>query len=53
MLKRPIDLVQIKDLRIKLAAYSFQHLFVLGVLRIVNRFQESCIAPDATTIQPL
>jgi hypothetical protein len=46
----PIDLVEIKGLRIKRAAYPFQHLLVLGVLRIVYRFQEACIAPDAPTI---
>src|SRR2546428_14075215 len=45
-----VDLVQIKGLRIKLAPYPFQHLLVLGVLGIVDGFQETDISPDATAI---
>ena len=45
-----VDLVQIKGLRIKRAPYPFQHLLVLGVLWIVDGFQETRVAPDATAI---
>ena len=45
-----VDLVQIKDLRIKLAPYPFEHLLVLGMLWIVEGFQETGVAPDATAI---
>ena len=50
MLQLSIHLVQIKGLRIKLAPDPFQHLLVLGVLGIVDGFQETDISPDATAI---
>jgi hypothetical protein len=38
-----IDLVEIKGLRIKLAPDPFQHLLVLGVLRILYGVQKARI----------
>src|SRR5882762_252251 len=49
-LQRHVDLVEIKGLRIKLTPYPFEHLLVLGVLWSVDGFQETGVAPDATTI---
>src|SRR4051794_18097383 len=49
-LQLSIPLVQIKGLRIKLAPDPFQHLLVLRMLGIADRFQHTGVAPDATAI---
>src|SRR5215475_14588733 len=50
VLELPVDLVQIKGLRIKLAPDPVQHLLMLGVLRIVDRVQKARVPPDTTAI---
>ena len=47
--ERPIDLVQIKGLWIKLAIDPCHHLLMLGVLRILDSVQKARITSDATT----
>jgi hypothetical protein len=49
-LELPVDLVLIKDVRIELASHPFQHLVMLGVLWIADRFQKTRVAPDAPAI---
>src|SRR5262249_22448591 len=50
VLELPVDLVQIKGLRIKLAPDPFQHLLMLGVLRILYSVQKARVPPDTTAI---
>ncbi len=49
-LEFPIDLVQIKGLRIKLAPNPFHHLLVLGVLWLSYGLQQAHVPLDAPTI---
>ena len=46
----PVDLLEIKSIGIELAPYPCQHLLVLGVLRISDRFQKINVSPDAPAI---
>jgi hypothetical protein len=46
----PIHVVEIKSLWIKRAPHPFYHLVMLGVLGVMERFQQTRRAPDATTI---
>jgi hypothetical protein len=43
-LELPVDLIQIKDVRIELASHPFQHLLVFRMFGIPDRFQEELVA---------
>ena len=45
-----INFVQIKGFRIKRTPDPVQHLLMLGVLWVVDRFEQTGVAPDATAI---